>query len=345
MSTVGAAGKRTLVTGATGFIGGWLVDSLVNGGEAVRALVRPGTDPTRLARKGAECVVGDLTDPASLARAVDGCGIVYHVAAVTTRRSVSNQDYEAVNVRGSADLATAAGRAGVRRLVHVSSCGVYGYRNRFPADEEAPLHPDTPYRISKARGERAVLESARRSGLPVVVARISSIYGSGAKNWVPICRSIQEGRFRMIGDGKSRVHLAHVFDIVNGLRRCGETPGIEGRTYNLAAAEPIAIGELAEVIAAALGVRMTKTVWPAFPFRVSRIVDLALCRILGLKLRRIHSYDLFLGDRWFDISKARSELGYSPTIATRDGMPALVEEYRAAGMLDTPSIDRARSGR
>jgi nucleoside-diphosphate-sugar epimerase len=222
---------------------------------------------------------------------------------------------------------------------------VYGYRNRFPADERAPLRPDTPYRISKARGERAVLDSARRTDLPVVVARISSIYGPGAKNWIRICRSIQDGRFRMIGDGRSRVHLAHVFDIVDGLRRCGETPGIDGRCYNIAAAEPIAIGELAAVIADALGVRMTKRVWPALPFRASRIVDLALCRILGLKLQRVHSYDLFLGDRWFDISKARSELGYRPRIDSREGMAAMAKEYRAAGLLGSPSIDSAGGGR
>jgi nucleoside-diphosphate-sugar epimerase len=326
---------RILVTGATGFIGGHLATSLVVEGRPVRALVRPGTDFDRLARQGIECVPGDLTDPESVERSVEGCALVYHVAAITSARSGSNRELEAVNVEGSAHLAAAAARVQARRFVHVSTCGVYGFRNRFPADETTPLRPDTPYRISKARGERAVLDTSRKTGMPVIVARLASIYGPGATNWLRICRSIRANRFRMIGDGRSRVHLGHVFDIVDGLRRCAEIPGIEGRCYNLAAAEPIAIGDLAATIAQTLGVRTTKRAWPAFPFRISRHVDLALCRYLGFNLRRLHSYDLFLGDRWFDISRARSELGYQPRIPVREGLAALVEEYVHTGSIDS----------
>ena len=237
------SGEPVLVTGATGFIGGCLARGLVADGVAVRALVRGGTDPARLP-DDLELVPGDLTDGRSLEGAVEGCALVYHVAAVTSSRNASNREIEEVNVQGSSDMAAAAAQAGVRRFVHVSTCGVYGHRNRFPADESTPMRPDTPYRVSKARAERAVLEAARNTGMSVVVARLASIYGPNAKNWLPICRSIRTNRFRMIGDGRNPVHLGHVFDIVDGLRRCGETPGIERRCYNLAAAEPMAIGDL-----------------------------------------------------------------------------------------------------
>lgn len=327
-------GERILVTGVTGFIGGCLARALVANGLRVRALVRPHTDPGRIPA-GVEVVTGDLTQPDTLKDTAEGCALVYHLAAITGSRNASMQEREDVNVKGSKDMAAAAARAGARRFVHVSTCGVYGRRNRFPADETSPMRPDTPYRISKARAERAVLDTAQSTGLPVVVARLASIYGPGATKWLPLCRSIRTNRFRMIGDGRNPLHLGHVLDIVEGLRRCAETPGIEGRCYNLAAAEPVSIGELVGTIERALGTRTTRRPWPAFPFRVSRHVDLALSRHLGVKLRRLHSYDLFLSGRWFDITRARDELGYTPRVAAADGLAAMAREFVGDGSIDS----------
>lgn len=325
---------RVLVTGATGFIGSHLVERLLGDDHVVRALVRPGAEAEGLARRGVEIARGDLGDPGSLDRAAAGCALVYHLAAITSRRSPSKEEFLATNVVGSANVAAAAVRAGVRRFVHVSSCGVYGFRNRFPASESTPVRPDTPYRVSKARGEEAVLERAERTGMEVVVARIASIYGPRANNWVMLCRSIQSGRFRLIGNGRNRIHLTHVADIVEGLRLCAETPGIEGRRYNLAAAEGVAIGDLVTIVARALNASPTRTAWPAFPFRATRYIDLALTNMLGLRIKRLHSYDIFLSDRVFDISRARSELGYDPKVSIEEGVPGLVASYREAGLLD-----------
>lgn len=327
---------RVLVTGATGFIGGCLVDRLVGDGYRVRALVRPAIDAGGLERSGVEVVRGALEDVPSLERAVDGCVHVYHVAASTLSRSRSNHDYETTNVAGSSNVAAAAARVGVDRFVHVSSCGVYGFRNRFPTDESASLRPDTPYRVSKARGERAVQACRERTGLPVVIARICATYGPGATNWVRICRSIQSGEFRMIGNGRNRLHLGHVSDIVEGLRRCAETPGIEGRCYNLAGPAPITMGEFAATVSEVLTATLTKSSWPAFPFRATRHIDLALTNLFGMKLRRLHSYDLFIGDRYFDISRAERELGYRPHVSANEGLRRLAEDFRQKGLLSDP---------
>lgn len=324
---------RVLVTGATGFIGGHLVRRLLAEGHGVRALVRAGTDPGPLEQEGAEVVRGDLADPVALTRAATDCAHVYHVAALVSAQLRSRRDLEATNVVGPANVAAAAGRAGALRLVHVSSCGVYGSRNRFPADETTPLRPDTPYRVSKARGERAVTEGGERAGLPVVIARISAVIGPGGKQWARLCRSIRDGDFRLIGDGRNRLHLGDVTDIVDGLVRCAETPGVEGRCYNLAGATPVTMGELAATIAEELGAGPSKRPWPALPFRATRQIDKALTRFLGLRLRRLHSYDLFLGDRWFDISRARRELGYDPRVSVAESVRAIVRDYRRVGLL------------
>jgi nucleoside-diphosphate-sugar epimerase len=137
----------------------------------------------------------------------------------------------------------------------------------------------------------------------------------------------------MIGNGRNRLHLTHVTDIVDGFRRCAETPGIERRCYNLAAAEAISIGALVARLAEALGANVKRRALPALPFRTTRHVDLALTNLFGLKLRRLHSYDLFLGDRVFDISRARKELGYDPRVSAEEGLPELVADLREAGRL------------
>ena len=272
-------------------------------------------------------------DVDAVERAATGCARVFHVAAVTSTSARSKREYEATNVVGPANVARAAARAGVDRLVHVSSCGVYGFRCPSPADESAPLAPDTPYRRSKARGERAVMAEAERSGLAVVIARLSSVYGPRARNWVRICRTIQDGRFRMIGDGRSRVHLVHVDDIVAGLRACADMPGIEGRCYNLAGPAPISMGGLVEALSRALGVESSRVAWPAFPFRLARLLDLTAARTIGHRPRRLGSYDLFLADRCFDITRARTEIGYRPRVSAEEGMARLALHYRAEGLL------------
>jgi nucleoside-diphosphate-sugar epimerase len=308
------------------------VASLAADGHAVRALARPGAD-TRGLERITTVVRGDLSDVDVLERAATGCARVFHVAAVTSTSARSKQEYEATNIVGSANVAQASARAGVERLVHVSTCGVYGFRCPSPADESAPLAPDTPYRRSKARGERAVMAAAERGGLAVVIARLSSVYGPRARNWVRICRTIQDGRFRMIGDGRNRVHLAHVDDIVAGLRACAGTPGIEGRCYNLAGPAPISMGGLVATLSRALGVASNRASWPAFPFRLARILDLTAAQTIGHRPRRLGSYDLFLADRWFDIARARSELGYQPRVSAEEGMAQLALHYRAKGLL------------
>jgi nucleoside-diphosphate-sugar epimerase len=143
----------------------------------------------------------------------------------------------------------------------------------------------------------------------------------------------------MIGNGRNRLHIGHVTDIVDGLRRCAETPEIEGRCYNLAGAAPITIGELVATISRALDATPTKSAWPAFPFRATRYIDLALTNLFGLKIRRLHSYDLFLSDRSFDISKAQSELGFRPRVAAREGLRELAEDFRRNGPSGIRVID------
>lgn len=169
---------HVLVTGATGFIGRHLVERLIAAREHVKAFVRPASNVAWLDTLGVEVTRGDLGDAHAIERAADKCGVVFHLAAKTeTAGLLSKHDVQVANIQGAENVARAAVRAGVERLVFCSSVAVYGRiaKNQL-IDEDTETNPDSPYGESKVLGEQVVLSARQRSGLPVVVARISTVW-------------------------------------------------------------------------------------------------------------------------------------------------------------------------
>src|SRR6185437_8247577 len=116
------------------------------------------------------------------------------------------EHFESVNVRALQQLIEMSAAAHVRRVVQVSSVGVYGHVAQPPAAEDAPLHPDNDYERTKAAGERAAWESARRVQLDLVVVRPSWVYGVGCPRTAKLIRSLRKGRFFVIGRGNNLRH-------------------------------------------------------------------------------------------------------------------------------------------
>ena len=162
---------KTLVTGATGFIGGNVVRALALRGHQVKALVRPESTLINLEGTGVETVHGDVTDRQSIASALEGCNAVVHCAAVYSFWSRTPQLVYAVNVEGTKNVLEEAARSKVDRVVHTSTVSTVKFHRDSPATEEDIPDPDEltgHYKKSKYMAEQAVLKQAEK-GLPVVV--------------------------------------------------------------------------------------------------------------------------------------------------------------------------------
>lgn len=326
---------KVLVTGATGFIGRHLVERLITAGEHVKVLVRPAAHATWLDALGVEVVRGNIGDADAVARAADKCGVVFHLAATTESSGLlSRLDVEVANIQGAENVTRAALRADIERLVFCSSVAVYGRiaRHRL-IDENTETDPDSPYGESKVLGEQVVLSARQCHSLPVVVARISTVWGPGSTSWLGLFRSIAAGQFRLIGKGTNYHHIADVSDVVEGLLLCGAVKGVEGRTYNLAGSESVQLKRLVEMIGEEVGTTRFPANLPDAPLHVYRVLDRMAVSLIGRKLPRADRLALFLGDRTFDISRARQELGYAPRIGTKDTIHRMAEWFRAHGHL------------
>ena len=322
---------RVLVTGATGFTGGHLARQLAAQGYAVRALARrTPPDPTA----GVEYVTGDLRDPDSLQRAASGVDVVYHIAAIYRQAGLKDAEYRAINADAVRTVIDAAARAGARRVVHCSTVGVHGDVEHPPANEDAPLKPGDVYQVTKLEGERIALQASRETGVEVVVARPTGIYGPGDRRLLKLFRGVARRKFVVLGDGRIYYHLTYIEDLCEGFRLCGEVPQAAGRTYILAGGEVTTLNELIALIAEEAKVPPPTLHLPVWPFWLAGAACEAVCAPLGIEppiyRRRV---DFFTKSRAFDITRARAELGYDPKVSLRDGIRRTLEWYRAAGWL------------
>ena len=327
---------RVLVTGATGFTGGWLARHLGRTGDEVRALVRPGScdgEPAdRLAQAGIELASGDLRDAASLETACQGVEVVYHIAASYRTAGQPASSYREVNIEGTRRLLEAATGRGVRRFVHCSTGGVHGHVERPPATEDAPIAPGDIYQDTKLEGERVARSAGEAGGIEVVVARPIGIYGPGDTRFLKLFR-LARGRV-MIGAGTVFYHLTFVEDLVEGFRLCGLVPAAAGRTYLLAGRRHTTLRELVALVASELGTRPPRLTIPVWPVWLAA----ALCELVCVPLRvepplYRRRVEFFTKSRAFDASRAGRELGFAPRVELEEGIHRTAVWYREQGML------------
>jgi nucleoside-diphosphate-sugar epimerase len=323
---------RILVTGATGFTGGHLARALASGNK-VRALVRERARASELTNVGIELVEGDLCSPASIRAALANVDLVYNIAAVYRSAGIRADTYRAVNALAVRHLVEAAAEAGVRRVVHCSTVGVHGDIEHPPANEDAPYKPGDIYQVTKLEGERLGRDAASALGVELTIVRPTGIYGPGDRRLFKLFRNVVR-RFPILGSGEIYYHLTYIDDLVDGFRLCGEHPAAAGRTYILAGGEVTTLNELIRLIADVAGVQPPAWHLPVWPFWAAGAVCEAFCVPFGIEpplyRRRV---DFFTKSRAFDITRARTEIGYRPRVTLRDGLGRTLNWYREHGWL------------
>ncbi len=328
---------KVLVTGAAGFLGGHLVDMLIERGDEVRAMVRPVEDAGYLRTlAGVEVVNGDLTNADSLKRAVNGVERVYNVGAKTGPWGPESV-YRAINVYGLSDLIHAAMDAGVQRIVHTSSITVYGHSLHGTVNEDHPFHAeDNPYSRTKIEGEKLIADLVENQGAPVVIVRPAWIYGPrDTASFAKYVSRVESGKFFFVGSGKNIVPTVYVRDVAQGLIKAGDAGNeVIGRAYTLANDEHITQATYLNTIADVLGVSPVSLKVPfSALYMAGRGAELAW-QAMGRRNAApppLTTYGITLqgGDQQFSIDKARRELGYAPQFNIKQGVVEGVKWYRS----------------
>lgn len=325
------------LTGATGFIGGALAARLAESGHAVRALVRPKADASRLDQR-VERVSGRLDDETLLATALARADAVIHLAGRVT--AFSARGFRAVNEDLTKLLVRAAERHGPKQQIflHVSSQAALGPCAAPPGGRETDRPaPVSQYGLSKLLGERAALSLA--PGRPVAVVRPPMVYGPGDTAFAPLYRLMSHGLLTVPGPASQPFSIIHVSDLLDGLLlvldalRAGHAA--PGAVFHLAGPRPSDWTAYAEAFGRALD-RRVRLLRAPLPLLGLAAWGNALLHALGLptshltpdKRREARQEGWLLDD-----AKARHELGYRPRVALPEGAAGSIAWCRAEGLL------------
>lgn len=323
-----------LVTGASGEIGLAVVRHLRSEGIEVRAMVRSNAKGAAAKELGAEIVIGDLTDRASLDRAVRGCEGVYHIGALYREAGLPEATYFAVNAEGTRQLLEASIAAGVQRFIHTSTGGVLGDIRNPPGSHETPYAPGDLYQRSKTEGEKIALEYFRSGRIRGVVIRPAMVYGPGDTRHLKLFRMIARGKFFYVGPGDKSVHFIDIRDLARAYKLAMDRTELNGEIYHIAGEAPLPLRDAVNLIADHLGVRRP---WLHFPVKITQLIGTmceVACAPFGVSppiyKRRV---DFFTKARSFDTTKSARELGFKPTLPSCEEIVSVADYFRTHSLL------------
>jgi dTDP-glucose 4,6-dehydratase len=313
-------GKKTLVTGAGGFIGSHLVEALVRMGAKVSVFVRYNSRSDlglldRLPKEinqELEVFAGDLKDPEALRRPVRGCEIVFHLGSlIAIPYSYTNpMDFVQTNIVGSANLLSACLWNNVEKIVHTSTSEVYGTAIYCPMDEKHPLQAQSPYSATKIAADKLAESYCRAFGIPVAIARPFNTYGPRQSSRAVIPTIILQALYGdkvMLGSVEPKRDFTYVEDTVSGLIEIAKSGQSVGEVINIGCGREISIAELAQVILSVMG------------------KEAAILK----EERRVRPEKSEVERLMCNNSKAMELLGWEPRISLKEGLRRTIDWFEA----------------
>ena len=329
---------KTLITGATGFVGSAVLRQLIQTGHSVRALVRPKSNRQNLTGFKLETITGDLTDRASLDRALAGCSTLFHVAADYRLWVPNPQETYETNVTGTRNIMLAAAHAGVTRIIYTSSVATLGLTpDGSPADENTPVSLADmigPYKRSKFMAEAEVKQLVKEQGLPVIIVNPSTPIGPRDIKPTPTGRMIVDAASgRMPAYVDTGLNLVHVDDVAIGHLLAWERGEI-GERYVLGAVN-MTLKEILTELAAITGRRPPRIRLPhSLVLPIAYSMEAWAC-MTGGKEPRITRVGVRLAKKkmFFSAEKAGRVLGFRPR-PIQEALHDAVDWFRQHGYLD-----------
>lgn len=317
---------RLLVTGANGFVGQYLCAELLRQGQSVRAAVRSASPPIDNIEVA---VIGAIDGETNWADALRDVDVIIHLAArVHVMKDVAADplaEFLKVNMQGTANLASQAAAAGVKRLVYVSSIKVNGERTTEtqPFAESDKPNPQDAYAVSKWQAEQILQCIAQETGLEVVIVRPPLVYGPGVKgNFIRLLGAIDKGIPLPLASVRNKRSLIYLGNLADVLIACASHPAAAGKTYLVRDGEDISTPELIRQMAMGMG----KTV-RLFPLPVG------LLRGFGRLFGKLEPIERVVGSLCVNDCLIRNEIGWKPRFTVQQGLQVTAGWLKRSTML------------
>jgi nucleoside-diphosphate-sugar epimerase len=327
---------RVLVTGASGFLGGHIAETLARHGHAPVALVRSNSPTAFLKTLGVELRQATLDNPPALRRAIQGTDAVVHVAAKVHTHGFWS-DFVETTIHGTRHVLEAAIAAGVPHFIQISTVGVYGrlQPGGRPFDETCGYgrpHHWNYYSRAKIEAEKLVRDAQQQGRIATTILRPSWIYGPrDTTTFDRIVTALRAHRYRWIGSANNRLSLIFVTDVANAVLLAATNPKARGQIYNVAADETSPsqrdfISRICDLTGAPPPTStLTYAAAHQLGFLSECVAHLTRYRVCP-PVTRLTAL-LFGGDRRYNSAKIRAELGWHPAVAADEGIRLTAEWY------------------
>lgn len=314
-----------LITGATGFIGRHLALRLAEGGYSVRCLVRKGSDISCLRNVNVDLFYGDLLSKDSLGVALEKVDLIYHLAGeVYSRRK---DDYYKGNILATHNLLEACKEKDGKRIIFLSSVGVYKpVTTKTLLTEESECEPITFYGETKLAAEELI----KKSDIPWVIVRAPVIYGPFQRTVLNrfFLNALNKKKIYLIGDGNNLRSLSFVDNLVGGLILLASNADLDGKTYILSDNSSYTYNEIIKTASKVIGQRVEVVYLPNFLgdilWKIYRLMD----NVSGLCFLELYAIRKMQLQEAYDITKARKEIGYNPSITLEAGIGRTINWLR-----------------
>lgn len=333
---------KYLITGGAGFIGSHLIDHLLEDGVApqdLRMIIPPWETLQNLKNKNFEIMVGDIRDKKIVKEAMKDVDVVYHLAAKTVVGG-SYHDYASTNVKGTENILKEAQIQKIKKFIFFSSIAVFG----LPAwsgdmkniNEHSPKEPSESYGKSKLEGERKVVQLCKKSKIPYIIIRPTTVYGSRDKAGIfQLLNVIHKGQFVFIGNAQNKMDYVYVIDLAKMARKA-EKSKIQNEDFIIGEGAISTQKEIVTILHSSLHKKISS-------FYIPKNVALLLSYILKLFANVMNTQQILFPERvkvlttncYFDSSKAKRILGYNP-IGIKEGLKITAMAFQE--QIDTKAI-------